>query len=147
MNGLIGMLENQKANGYLILRVITGALLAFHGYQKMFGFGIDGVAGFFGSVGLPAAGILAILVTLLELVGGIAILLGVFTRLLGLWMVVQFGLIAVWVKPMLMGKGFSGDGGWEIDLLLFGIGILLAVRGSRKLSLSGMLLKNARWAE
>lgn len=147
MSGLMSFLDAQKANGYLILRVIAGVVLAYHGYGKMFGFGIDGVAGFFGSVGLPAPGVLAIVVTILELFGGIAIILGVLTRLLGIWMIVQFGLIVVWVKPMLMGKGFSGDGGSEIDLLLAGIGLVLATSGAGIAALGPMFLKGKRWAE
>lgn len=147
MNGLMNFLDGQKANGYLILRVMAGVTLAYHGYGKLFGFGIEGVAGFFGSIGLPAAGALAVIVTILEFIGGIAIVLGVFSRLLGIWMAIQFGLIVVWVKPILMQKGFTGDGGSEIDLLLFGIGVVLATMGPGIAALGPKLLAGKRWAE
>lgn len=149
MNGLMNFLDAQKANGYLVLRVIAAAILIYHGYGKLFGFGIEGVSGFFGSIGLPAAGILAILVSLLEFFGGIAILLGIFTRLLGIWMVVQFGLIVIWVKPMLIGVGFSAmdKTGSELDLLLFGVGVVLATMGPGIVALGPKVLKGMRWAE
>jgi len=149
MNGLMNFLDGQKANGYLILRVVTGAILIYHGYGKLFGFGISGVSGFFGNIGLPAPDVLATLVTFLEFVGGIGILLGILTRLLGLWMMLQFGLIVVWVKPMLLDTGFSAMDkvGSEFDLLLFAAGAVLATMGPGIGALGPKVLKGMRWAE
>lgn len=146
MNGLMSFLDGQKANGYLILRLVAGILLAWHGYAKLFEFGISGVEGYFQSINLPGAVVLAPLVSVLEFFGGIAIILGILTRLLGIWMIVQFGLIVIWVKPMLMAKGFSGEGGSEIDLLLFAAGIMLATAGPGIAALGPKFLKQ-RWAQ
>jgi uncharacterized membrane protein YphA (DoxX/SURF4 family) len=100
----------------------------------------------FDSFHLPAAVVLAPVVSFLELAGGIAIFLGIFTRLLGIWMVVQFGLIVIWVKPILIGRGFSGENGFEIDLLLFALGALLATHGPGKAALGPKVLKQS-WSE
>ena len=147
MNGLMNFLDSQKANGYLVLRIVAAAVLIWHGYGKLFGFGISGVTDFFGQIGLPAPAVLAVLVTILELVGGIAILLGICTRLLGLWMIVQFGLIVIWIKPTLMGVGFAAmdKTGSELDLLLFGIGVLLATNGPGIAALGPMMMKRMPW--
>jgi putative oxidoreductase len=146
MNGLMNFLDSQKANGYLILRLAAGVILAYHGYGKLFGFGISGVEGFFTSINLPAAPVLAPVVSILEFFGGLAIILGILTRLLGIWMIVQFGLIVIWVKPMLMGKGLAGDGGFEIDLMLFAAGVMLATMGPGIAALGPKFLKQ-RWAQ
>jgi putative oxidoreductase len=148
MKGLMNFLDSQKANGYLVLRIVAAVVLIWHGYGKLFGFGISGVAGFFGdTLGLPIPMVLAVLVTLLEFFGGIAILLGICTRLLGIWMIVQFGLIVIWIKPAIMGVGFAAmdKTGFELDLLLFGIGVLLATNGAGIAALGPKLMKNMPW--
>jgi putative oxidoreductase len=146
MDGLKGFLNSQRGNAYLVLRLATGFLLLWHGYGKFFDRGLAGVEVLFDSFHLPAAVVLAPVVSFLELAGGIAIFLGVFTRLLGIWMVVQFGLIAIWVKPILIGRSFAGEMGFELDLLLFVLGALLATHGAGKVALGPKILKQG-WAE
>ena len=60
-----------------IIRVVVGLAFFMHGWQKVFTIGMSGVGGFFGSLGIPAAGFFAIVVSLLELLGGLALILGV----------------------------------------------------------------------
>jgi len=64
---------------YVILRVIVGLMFALHGASKIGLIGDGAVAGFAGAFGFPIW--LAWFVALIELVGGIFILLGFFTRL------------------------------------------------------------------
>src|SRR4051794_13081247 len=66
--------------GLLVLRVGLGIVFAMHGWQKLFQMGIPGVAGFFGMIGVPAPEVAALLVSLIELLGGVALLLGLFIR-------------------------------------------------------------------
>jgi putative oxidoreductase len=61
------------------LRVAIGVIFAAHGWQK-FSMGLDGVARFFGSVGIPLPEVSAFIVAFVELVGGIGLIVGVFTR-------------------------------------------------------------------
>jgi putative oxidoreductase len=63
----------------LALRVTTGALFLFHGLVKLFVFTPAGTAGYFESIGLPGA--LGYLTMLVEIAGGIALILGVRTRI------------------------------------------------------------------
>lgn len=80
------------------LRVLTGALFAYHGLVKLFVFTPAGTAGFFQSIGLP--GWLGIATMLFEIIGGLALIAGVYTRVVS--------LISV---PVLLGAAFVGHGG------------------------------------
>ena len=71
--------ENLLNWGLVILRVVVGLVFALHGFQKLTEMGISGVAGFFGSIGIPAAMLMAVIVTFVELLGGIALIVGVGT--------------------------------------------------------------------
>ena len=62
----------------LILRITLGVLFLAHAGLKVFVFTPAGAAQFFGSLGLPPA--LAYLTILAETVGGIALILGFYTR-------------------------------------------------------------------
>lgn len=95
----------------LLLRVSLGALFLVHAGLKLFVFTPAGTAQFFGSVGLPPA--LAYVTIAAEVLGGIALILGVWTR-----------VVAILLTPILLGAivtvhggaGFFFDnahGGWE----------------------------------
>lgn len=102
--------QNKAAYAALALRVSTGAMFIAHGLTKVLVFTIPGTVGFFDSLGLPA--ILAYLTIFAELAGGLALILGVATRLVSL-AVLPVLLGAIWVHS---GNGFmfSGSGGgWE----------------------------------
>lgn len=60
-------------------RVLLSLIFILAGYAKLTG--IAGTAGWFGSIGLPFPTVVAVLVGLLELLGGLAILVGFQTRI------------------------------------------------------------------
>ena len=60
-------------------RVLISAMYIMAGFSKLTAIG--GTAQWFGSIGLPAPTLVAILVGLVELVGGIAVLVGFRTRI------------------------------------------------------------------
>ncbi len=62
----------------LVGRILLSILFIVAGFGKVTA--LSGTAGYFGSIGLPAPMLVAILVSALELLGGIAILVGFFTR-------------------------------------------------------------------
>lgn len=66
----------------LIGRILLAAMFVLAGFGKLTDIG--GTAGWFGSIGLPAPTILAVLVGLLELVAGLAIVVGFQTRIAAL---------------------------------------------------------------
>jgi putative oxidoreductase len=95
----------------LILRITLGILFLAHAGLKVFVFTPAGAAQFFGSLGLPPA--LAYLTIAAETAGGIALLLGFFTRWVSLALIpVLLGAIAFVHGP----AGFffnNPNGGWE----------------------------------
>lgn len=94
-----------------ILRVSMGVLFLAHAGLKLFVFTPAGTAGYFASLGLP--GPLAYLVIAAELFGGIALILGVYSRWVSLALVpILIG--SIYVPHGAAGFFFSNEGGgWE----------------------------------
>lgn len=94
-----------------ILRISIGILFLAHAGLKLFVFTPAGTAGYFASLGLP--GPLAYLVIAAELFGGIALLLGVYSRWVSLALV-PILLGSIYVPHGAAGFFFSNEGGgWE----------------------------------
>jgi len=104
-------MTDTKDYGALLLRVSLALLFFAHAGLKIFVFTPAGTAQFFGSLGLPPA--LAYLVMLAEVVGGLALLFGVYARYAALVLVpVLLGAIAT----VHGANGFwftAQGGGWE----------------------------------
>lgn len=120
--------------GLLLLRIVVGLLFAAHGAQKLFswfgGGGPQGTAGFFASVGYRGPALLAIVVGLSELGGGLLLAAGLLTPLAAfLLATVMLNAIATVVFP----KGLLG--GWELELTLLTVVIALTATGPGELSL------------
>jgi putative oxidoreductase len=95
----------------LVLRLTLGALFLAHAGAKIFIFGPAGTAGFFTSLGLPAT--LAYLTIAWELVGALALILGLWTRLAALAMI---PLLVGTIVTVHGAAGFwfnNANGGWE----------------------------------
>lgn len=118
--------------GLAVLRVVVGIVFAVHGYQKLFTLGIHGVAGMLGQMGIPLAGFFAVVVTLVEFVGGILLLLGVSTRIAAAFIACDMivAILAVHLK-----NGFFNPRGFEFPLTLLASAICLMLAGGGALSL------------
>jgi putative oxidoreductase len=96
--------------GALALRLTLGIAALAHGLLKVFVFTPAGTVGFFASLGLPA--IAAYAVILAEVLGGLALIAGIYVRTVSLALVPVL-LGALWVHA---GNGWlftAKNGGWE----------------------------------
>ncbi|HEY6024776.1 MAG TPA: DoxX family protein [Pseudolabrys sp.] len=95
----------------LLLRLATGALFLAHAGLKLFIFTPAGTAQFFGSLGLPPA--LGYVIIAAEVLAGVALILGVWTRLVAL-ATVPILLGAIVLVHGAGGFYFTNAGGWEL---------------------------------
>jgi putative oxidoreductase len=120
--------------GLTLLRMITGVILAAHGWEKLVGYQDwhDNVAG----MGLPLPALLAPLSIAAELGGGVALVLGLLTRLAALGVVVN---MAVAIATVHLSHGlFARDNGFEFPLLLLTSGLFFMLRGAGVVSLDAL---------
>ena len=121
-----------------IIRVVVGVVFFMHGWQKLFTMGISGVGGFFGSLGIPAASLMAVVVTFVELLGGLALILGIGTRIAGILLAIN--MFVAFLLVHLSNGFFVSEGGYELVLLLFAGTVALAFFGVGSLSVDNNLV-------
>ncbi|AZO38976.1 MAG: DoxX family membrane protein [Mesorhizobium sp.] len=116
----------------LLGRILLSVIFLLSGFGKLTA--ISGTAGYFGALGLPVPTVTAVLVGLIELLGGLAVLIGFQTRIVA-WVLAIFtiatGLVAhtgwadqmqmiQFLKNLAITGGFlllasSGAGAYSID--------------------------------
>jgi putative oxidoreductase len=118
--------------GPLPIRILAGILFIAHGLPKFEDIG--GTQGFFGSVGIPPE--LAVPIGLLEVIGGIFLLVGVVTRITAALFIIEMIGATLIVK---LSRGFVG--GYELELLLVAVGVSLLLTGPGRISIEWDVLK------
>jgi putative oxidoreductase len=109
----------------LILRVVLGIIMIYHGWPKVTNLGgtIEGMAG----MGVPAPAVAAIFATVAEVVGGLLMVLGAFTDIAGLMFAIDMLGAITFVHAK---NGFSvAKGGMEWPLLLVAAALAIALAG------------------
>lgn len=130
---------NKNDVGTVILRLVLGLTFFIHGLSKFQG-GLANTAGFFESLSIP--GFLAYAVAVIELIGGIMLILGIGTRIISvLFAVIMLGAIFT-VK---LSAGFLGNdemAGYELELALFAMSIFLVFANSTRFSLGNKIFRS-----
>lgn len=112
--------------GLVPIRIAVGIVFLMHGGQKAFVFGLSGTADIMDKLGLPVAVLCAAVVIVVELVGGLSILFGAFTRLFGA--LLAFEMVVAIIVARLHG-GFFAPYGYEFEMTLLAACITFALTG------------------
>jgi putative oxidoreductase len=130
------MKTQQTQWGIALLRIVTGVIFFVHGWQKLFTFGYEGTTGAFTQMGVPQPAIGAAIVIAVELLGGLALILGFLTRLVALPLAIDM-LVALALVHLSAGF-FAGNGGYEFVLLLAGASLALFLTGAGAFALDNL---------
>ncbi len=113
----------------VLLRAVAGVIFVVHGYQKLFS-GMEGFTQYVTSLGFP--GFMAWVAAGTEFFGGVALILGLFTR----WAALGVGCVMLTaILKVHWGNGLTGDNGYEYPLTLLCVAVSLILMGGGTLSL------------
>jgi putative oxidoreductase len=131
--------------GLLLIRIALGVVFIYHGFGKFFpnmvpgSHGIDDFAKMLGDMGMPRPIFMAYLAAGWELGGGIALILGLLTRLAAFGIFVE---MTVAVFKVHLGNGFDASkGGFEYAMTLGIVALALAFTGAGAISLDGAFVR------
>jgi putative oxidoreductase len=129
--------------GLLIVRLSLAFIFIYHGSRRLFGWfdgpGLDSSADYFAhSAHLHPGMFFAVLGGSIEFFGGIALALGLFSRLAGLAI---FGDMMMAIITVTHGDGFNStaSAGWELNMALGVLALVPAFFGSGRFSLDALL--------
>ncbi|WEV77609.1 DoxX family protein [Janibacter cremeus] len=125
----------------LISRVALGVVLLAHGLQKLNEFTLEGTTAAFGQMGVPAAGVAAVVVTVVEIIGGAALVLGLLTPVVALINVITLtgALVIVHAENGI----FVQDNGFELVLALAAGLLVVAALGAGRFSVDALIRRPA----
>jgi putative oxidoreductase len=123
---MITLVANEEDNldrATLVLRLVIAVVFLTHGYQKVFVQGFSGVTSAFTHMGVPLPGLIAPIICVLEIGGGMALLLGAYTRIVAALLACDMlgAIIFVHAKA-----GYSASKG-GVELVLGNLGMLVAI--------------------
>jgi putative oxidoreductase len=127
----------------LLVRLGFGFVFLMHGLKKLNEVGLAGLTVGFAKTAVPFPEVAAYYATFAELIGGALLILGAFTAVAGLLLVVDMlgGLFFAH-----LGHGIIGDRGFEFTLTLALGALFLAVFGAGKYSVDEYIEHRIGWA-
>lgn len=127
--------SNRTDIALLAVRVVVGLTFLLHGLDKLGD--LSGTEQGFDGMGIPAPGLMAPLVAVLETVGGIALIVGALAPLFALGLAIDM-LVAALVVHVENGF-FVADGGYELVLLLGVASAAIVIAGAGRYSVDATL--------
>lgn len=124
--------------GLLLLRIAAGVVFVMHGWQKLAVYGIAGVATGFGQLGFPMPTANAVLITVVELGGGLLLLAGAGTRIVASLLAFSMLVATLAVHAQ---AGFFLPNGYEFSLTMMLISLALTQTGAGRFSVDARLAK------
>lgn len=128
--------------GLAVLRIVVGIIFIAHGWPKLAG-GMEGTAGSFASLGIPAPTLAAWFIALLETFGGLLLVVGYLVTpvaaLLAAHMLTGIFLVHIPNGFYVIGPG---SGGYEFNLLVIAAALALIFAGSGSWALQDRFRKD-----
>lgn len=121
----------------LVSRVALGVILLAHGWQKLTEWTVAGTAASFADMGVPLPALSATFVTAIEVVGGIALVIGLLAPLFAVLNMVS--MLGALVIVHAQNGIFAADGGFELVLAIFAGLAVIAALGAGRFSVDGVL--------
>lgn len=120
------------------VRLAVGVIFIVHGTGKF----DPGFAGFLGQIGIPAE--MQILIALAETVPGIMLIFGVLSRIASSILALIMVNAIFYVKKA---GSLTGQGGYELDLILLAANLTIIVLGPGRISISHVAKKIPRFLQ
>jgi len=125
-------LDRLQPLALLVLRLVLGAVVTAHGYHKVNGH-MHEFAGYVASMGVPAW--LGYVSALTEFLGGILLIIGLFTRATAVAISID---MYVAIAKVHWKHGLVGTGGYEFPLALAAIAFALIFLGAGPIALDAV---------
>ena len=126
--------------GLLIVRLIIGGLFLAHGAQKLFGWfggaGLSGTAGWLESVDVKPGFFMAMMVGLIELIGGLMLAIGLFAPLAAALLAIT--MLCAIVKVHWRNGLWNTDNGYEYNIVLIAILAAIVLTGPGELAVDAL---------
>ncbi len=123
----------------LIARIVAGVTLVAHGWHRWQETGIDAQVALLEAAGLPSAAGLVVTTIAFELIGGVLLVFGLATPLVGLGMVALN--VAIILTTKADGPFFLHLGGWEYNAVQAALGLMFLVYGSGRAGLDALFIR------
>jgi putative oxidoreductase len=139
VNFLISSTGRHAGLGLFLLRLILGVVMFVAGWKKLFDFGVPMFAKALAGLGMPLPEFLAWAVTLVEVVGGAFIIIGLLSRLSALLLAIDM-VVAILLVTIHVGfLSSSGKSGVELNLLLIAGFMAILFAGPGPISVDRLL--------
>lgn len=123
--------------GLLVARVILGVVLVAHGWQKFTEWGIAGTTASFQEMGVPAPPVSALIASIVELGGGVLLILGLFTTVVGV--LVALNMLGAVLFVHAPNGVFVAGNGWELVAVIGVAALVFALIGAGRISLDALI--------
>jgi uncharacterized membrane protein YphA (DoxX/SURF4 family) len=132
-----------EAWGITIVRVMAGIIITVAAFEKFNGGGFDGFTKVTTGLGLPVPAFWGVFIPLLELIGGLALLLGFGARWAAFLFIIEY-FVTAFVLKIPRQPPFGGWDSMRIDLMLWAAVIAVAAVGPGAFALETLLLRRGR---
>jgi len=135
------MSKGNSSVGLGIIRAMVGLVFVAHGLQKLLVYHYPGVVASFQKIGIPAPGVSAALAMAAELVGGLMLVAGFYTRLAAI--PVAFTMFVAIGQIHFHNGFFAQAGGFEYPLTLLVANVAFMVSGGGAFALDNLRVKRS----